>query len=161
MSKVARSLALIALALVALVVGAPPAQASFHGQVCQTWNHGAGEAKICAIVNQSDSGNSLEALSRFIRSDAPTVGYFSVEIDYVRLVKNGNVVAALEANAGYTLSGSWQERSTGWTCAGSTNGWFHARVRYQFTHWHQVGLPDMSGFLIVNSQNWYGRGCGL
>jgi hypothetical protein len=159
MSKVARSLALIALVLVVLVVGSPPAQASYHGQVCKDWSHGGGIARICAIVNQSDFNNSLEGLSRFIRADQPSVGYFIVEIDYVRLIKDGNIVDRKEDNVSYVLSSSWQERSTGLTCATTGGGWWHARVRYQFTHVHQVGLPDKSGFQIVNSQNYFASAC--
>jgi hypothetical protein len=92
--------------------------------------------------------------------DQPSVGYYIVEIDYIRLVMNGNVVDAKEDNVSYVLGSSWQERTTGFLCHNPPqSATFHARVRYQFTHVHQVGLPDKSGFLILNSQNWYGRPC--
>jgi len=44
------------------------------------------------VVNTNDSGPGVEGLSRFIRMDQPSVGYYIVEIDYIRLVMNGNVV---------------------------------------------------------------------
>jgi hypothetical protein len=159
MSKVARSLALIALVIVVLVVGSPPAQASYHGQVCRSWFQGGGEARACVVVNTNDSGPGVEGLSRFIRMDQPSVGYFIVEIDYIRLVMNGNVVDAKEDNVSFLLGSSWQERTTGFLCHNPPLfATFHARVRYQFTLVQQLGSPK-SGWLILNSQNWYGRPC--
>lgn len=92
--------------------------------------------------------------------DQPTVGYFTVEIDYIRLVKNGNVVDAKEDNVSFLLGSSWQERTTGFGCySPPLNATFHARVRYRFFHVHDLPDADTTGWLILNSQNTYLRAC--
>lgn len=116
----------------ALVVGtAAPAMAGIRTQVCQNWSAGGGTAKVCTAVNAHSYLFKLEGLWTATTQTIPSEGYFTVDFDYVNLVRsNGNVVKSNNADQFYILGNP--SESTDW--AAGCNAALAAKSRYKINY---------------------------
>jgi hypothetical protein len=129
---------LLALVVVLGLVGltSAPAGAVYHGQSCGGWNHAGTTITACVITNQSDIQPwQLEGLLRFQRSNSQAA--LSIEIDYIRLKRNGITVKARENNSTYigvTVQPNWNHQSTGWNGCATGTVTYTTTARYRLFH---------------------------
>jgi hypothetical protein len=131
----------LALVLGVLVVNIPPALAARHVETCGTWQHvvinGTASAQVCVSVNESEVTSANEGLVRY-RLTGATTGGFRLEIDYIRLLANGQVVRSAETNFTDDFDGTYQSRSTGWftncVVSGDSSPTYKTTARYRITH---------------------------
>src|SRR6266540_1352475 len=97
------------------IARAPAATATDHVLSCGTWNHivsnGTAHSEGCVVVETNDL-LQVKATARF-RLTGATTGGFRVEVDYVRLIRNGVVVSSCGGcPSTFNLTGIYQVRST-------------------------------------------------
>jgi hypothetical protein len=135
------------LALMIIVVGAPPALAVFHGTTTYNWSHSGQTITAQSIVNRHDTWGWEEALGRY----KTTGGNFSVSVDYTRLYRNGVLVNSQETDQYVPLTSSYKGFASGWYTNLICTGTYFAAIRFKFYH---NGDTHTSGWIVLNSNSW-------
>jgi hypothetical protein len=137
------------LALMIIVVGAPPASAAFHGTVTYNWSHAGQTITAQSIVNRHGTLGWEEALGRY----KTTGGLFSVSVDYTRLYRNGVLVNTDETDKYVPLTTSYRGFASGWYNQNFCTGTYFATIRFKFYH-DVSGDTHTSGWIVLNSNSW-------
>jgi hypothetical protein len=158
MKKRIRTVTLALVAIFALgIAGAPPALAEVKRSACFTWRHQtatglSGPLTACAQLN-TEFPSDLRIEARLVWSiSGVTTGEWRIDVDYVHLLLNGNLVAhATAAPATRELPPNGQF-DTGWILTDGPNNTWKAVARFRFRHLH--GTDHTSGWQVLRTTGW-------